>query len=243
MSRKTRRNRANAESQGPQADRTPQASRYSRRGIVVGFVVVLLLALVTATVLYKRDDTQSSQLEAAARQVALASDHSPTLGDPSAKVHVVEFLDPACETCALFFPLVKQWMAENPGRIRLSVRHVAFHRGSDYVVRLLEASRKQGRYWQTLEALLATQHQWVPSHVVQPDMVGPAIAGVGLNTEQLMADMNALEVTERMERDRGDAILLKVTATPEYFVNGRPLTSFGQQQLRSLVREELQNAY
>jgi hypothetical protein len=31
--------------------------------------------------------------------------------------------------------------------------------------------------------------------------------------------------------------------TPEYFVNGRPLTSFGQQQLLDLVREELQKAY
>ena len=29
---------------------------------------------------------------------------------------------------------------------------------------------------------------------VQPDLVGPAIAGVGLNTDQLMADMNAPEV-------------------------------------------------
>ena len=180
---------------------------------------------------------------AAARQAALASDHSPALGDPGARVHVVEFLDPACETCALFFPLVKQWMAENPGRIRLSTRHVAFHRGSDYVVRLLEASRRQAKYWQTLEALLATQHQWVPNHVVQPDRVGPAIAGVGLNIEQLVTDMNAAEVTQRMEQDRSDAIVLKVMATPEYFVNGRPLPSFGQQQLQGLVREELQKAY
>ena len=74
---------------------------------------------------------------------------------PGAKVHIVEFLDPACETCALFFPMVKQWMAEVPGDIRLSVRHVAFHSGADYAVRILEASRKQDKYWQTLEALLA----------------------------------------------------------------------------------------
>lgn len=243
MSRKTQRNRANQQRHAPQASTVPRARRSSRKGIVIGLAVALLLALVAGTVLYKRQETQSSQAVATTRQAALASDHAPALGDPDARVHVVEFLDPACETCALFFPLVKQWMAENPGRIRLSVRHVAFHRGSDYVIRLLEASRKQGRYWQTLEALLATQHQWVPSHVVQPDMVGPAIAGVGLNTEQLMADMNALEVTERMERDRSDAIAMKVIATPEYFVNGRPLPNFGRQQLQDLVREELRKAY
>ena len=57
-----------------------------------------------------------------------------TLGDPDAKVHIVEFLDPACETCALFYPMVKKWMSEVPGQIRLSVRHVAFHSGAEYAV-------------------------------------------------------------------------------------------------------------
>jgi protein-disulfide isomerase len=51
--------------------------------------------------------------------------------------------------------------------------------------------------------------------------------------------MNSAEVTQRIEKDRNDAVLLKVSATPEYFVNGRPLPSFGQQQLANLVREEL----
>jgi len=215
----------------------------SRTGIVIGSVVGLLGALAIGAVLYKSVDTQSAQPEAEARQAALASEYSPALGDPGAGVHIVEFLDPACGTCAVFFPMVKQWMAQAPDKIRLSVRHVAFHSGSDHVVRLLEASRKQDKYWQTLEALLASQHQWVTNHVVQPDRVVPAIAGVGLNIDQLMADMDAADVTQRIEQDSRDAVVLKVSATPEYFVNGRPLPSFGQQQLLSLVREELQKAY
>jgi protein-disulfide isomerase len=56
-------------------------------------------------------------------------------------------------------------------------------------------------------------------------------------------DMNAPEVLQRMEQDRNDAVALKVTATPEYFVNGRPMPSFGEQQLRMLVSEALQSAY
>jgi protein-disulfide isomerase len=58
-----------------------------------------------------------------------------------------------------------------------------------------------------------------------------------------MADMRAPEVSQRIEQDKQDAVALKVSATPEYFVNGRPLPSFGQQQLLDLVREELQKAY
>ncbi len=227
MSGKTGNKRVNAE------------IRKNRSSLIAGVVGALVMVFVAVMLVYESDDSESLQAIDAARQDALASKHSPTLGDPGAKVHIVEFLDPACGTCALFYPMVKQWLAEAPGEIRLSVRHVAFHTGSDYAVRILEASRKQDKYWQTLEALLGSQQQWVQNHVVQPDRIGPAIAGVGLNMEQLTADMNSMQVLERIEQDKKESILLKVSATPEYFVNGRPLPEFGQQQLADLVRDEL----
>lgn len=199
-----------------------------------GVVALSLVALVAS--LYGNGDAQSG---AGSRQAALASEHSPSLGPADAKVHIVEFLDPACETCALFYPMVKEWLADARGQLRLSVRHVAFHAGAEHAVRVLEASRRQDRYWETLEALLSSQPRWVLNHTVQPDRIFPAIAGVGLDMDRLAADMNSAEVTQRIERDRADAVLLRVSATPEYFVNGRPLPSFGRQQLLDLVREEL----
>ena len=201
---------------------------------------LVTLAIAAATFLSGCGEPESSTAADEARQAALASKHSPTLGEAGAKVHIVEFLDPACGTCALFYPMVKGWMAEVPGDIRLSIRHVPFHDGVDYVIRILEASRNQDKYWETLETLLATQQRWVQNHVVQPDRVLPAIAGVGLDVEQLENDMNSPEVLQRMEKDLQDSKLLKVVATPEYFVNGRQLPSFGQEQLANLVREELQ---
>ena len=227
MSRKNRSKEVSAE------------GRMGRTILVAVAVLVLVFGLVAATFLYENDDIGTSQDQATTREAALASEHSPTFGNPDAKVHIVEFLDPACETCAIFYPMVKQWMTEVPGQIRLSVRHVAFHSGADYAVRVLEASRKQDKYWQTLEALLATQQQWTQHHAVLPERIAPAIAGVGLDMEQLMADMNSVDVALRMEKDKKDSILLKVTATPGYFVNGRPLPSFGRQQLADLIREEL----
>jgi protein-disulfide isomerase len=40
-----------------------------------------------------------------------------------------------------------------------------------------------------------------------------------------------------------DGKTLNVNKTPEFFVNGRPLPSFGYDQLRNLVQEELARAY
>ena len=243
MSRKTQRNHPNPRQQEPTAEPVATQSRFSRLGIAIVTVAAVLGVLGVGMLLFKSKGTQSGQLADTSTEAALASDHAPTLGDANSRVHIVEFLDPACETCAQFYPLVKKLVADNPEQIRVSLRHVAFHEGSDYVVRVLEASRKQDKYWPTLEAVLASQAAWAPNHKAQPDLVLQALAGVGLNMAQLMADMNAPDVAQRVEQDRNDAIAMKVTATPEYFVNGRPLPSFGEQQLLSLVREELQRAY
>ena len=242
MSRKTARNQTNPERGKSLLPSTPATTRGPRWGLMIGAVATVLLVVLAGRLLFTSKATQPSPSAATANAAVLASEHSPTLGDASAVVHIVEFLDPACETCAQLYPYVKQMLADNPGRIRLSIRHVPFHQGAEFVVRLLEASRGQDKYWQTLEALLATQARWAPHHTVQPDLVWPAIAGVGLDIERLKTDMNAPAVAERMQRDIDDARALKVTATPEYFVNGRPLPSFGLQQLQDLVNEALRSS-
>ncbi|MDJ0749050.1 MAG: thioredoxin domain-containing protein [Woeseiaceae bacterium] len=217
------------------------AIRDGRTNIILAFVGVVVVAIVAAISMQEEEQPPSLDDILAAHDAALASEHAPMAGDPNAKVHIVEFLDPACETCAAFYPLVKGWMDQLPGQIRLSVRHVPFHTGADYAVQVLEASRKQGKYWQTLETLLATQEQWTRNHIVLEEMIVPAIGNVGLDMDQLEADMNSIDVMRNMEQDRKDAVFLRISKTPTYFVNGRPLPSFGAQQLADLIREELAN--
>lgn len=148
-----------------------------------------------------------------------------------------------CETCADFFPIVKQLMADNPRRIRLSTHYVAFHDGSGTAVRVLEASRAQGKYWEALQTLFASQSRWAPNHRAQPELTMHAISGVGLDMARLHVDMNSAEVTQRIERDLSDAKSLKVAATPEFLVKGKPTPSFGEQQLRGLVAQVLSEVY
>lgn len=219
-------------------DHPGTGSATGRRGLLVGAVALLVGAAAAGVFLFDGGEVGPGEAPN-----PLASTDAPMLGEPGAKVHIVEFLDPACETCAMFYPYVKQLIARNPGRIRLSLRHVPFHEGSEYAVRLLEASRAQDKYWQTLETLLASQAMWAPNHVVRAELVNQAVSGVGLDMDRLAADMNSPEVIRRAEQDLGDAMALKIRATPEYFVNGRPLPSFGWQQLESLVAEELAKAY
>ena len=215
----------------------------NRETLLAASAVVLLLAFAGGSLLYKRERIQRWDKVIGQNEAALASAHSPSLGSADAKVHIVEFLDPACETCAEFYPQVKRMMAAHPDRIRLSVRHLPLHNGSLDVVRMLEASRKQGKYWPTLEAVLAHQSQWVANHVARPERVWDLLGGTGLDLAQLRADMNSPDVARNLERDRSDAKALDVTMTPEYFVNGRPLPDFGLAQLQRLVGDAVQTAY
>lgn len=237
MSRKSERNRK--QTPIPTADTVSSKRKSTTRAVMVAAV---LLALGLAGFFWLQRTPGPSSTDTQANSL-LASEGSPTRGNPAAKVHIVEFLDPACETCAQFFPLVERVIGENPDKIRLSVRHVAFHEGSEFAVRVLEASRKQDRYWETLAQLFATQHQWAPRHVAQPDLILQSIAAVGMDLQQLQQDLNSPEVTERIARDLNAAMALKVTATPEYFVNGKPLPSFGDAQLLELIASELRAAY
>ena len=215
----------------------------SRRSLFIASAVVLVAAFIVAALFYKSERLERQGMAAGARPEVFARDHAPSLGGAQAKVQIVEFLDPACETCAQFYPHVKRMLAEHSGKIRLTVRHIPLHPGVADVVRALEASRKQGRYWQALEALLANQSLWVENHVASIDRAWAVLAAIGLNMDQLRADMSDPELARRMELDRADAQALNVTKTPEYFVNGRPLPSFGLEQLRSLVAQALSSAY
>jgi protein-disulfide isomerase len=174
--------------------------------------------------------------------LVLASSDSPTLGPATARVHIVEFLDPACGACAHFFPVVERVMDANPEGIRLSIRHVAFHEGSEFAIRVLEASRAQGKYWEMLDALLSMQRLWVLDHKPRPERIRRVASMLDLDREKLERDLQAAVVSKRLIQDRHAAEALKVSATPTFFVNGRA-AGRGEAQLMRLISRELHEAY
>jgi protein-disulfide isomerase len=209
------------------------------KSIFITAAILLVAVLAGAAQMYSRQQAQQTQARATQNREALMRFHAPTIGSAAARVQIVEFLDPACGTCAAFYPVVKKMLAEHPDEIRLSVRYAPFHQGSEEVVKALEASRKQGKFWQALEALLGSQAAWAQNHRANVDLVWPHLARAGLDTDRLKSDMQSPEIARLIAVDVQDATTLNVAATPEYFVNGRPLPSFGFEQLRALVDEEL----
>ena len=214
-----------------------------KKSVFIVSAVLLLLVFVLGTFLYNSEKLDKSAKLAEQNQALLAREHAPRLGPADAKVHIVEFLDPACGTCREFYPLVKDMMKANRDKIRLSLRYAPFHAGSDSVVRILEAARKQGKFWETLEVVLATQSRWAPNHRAEVELLWPQLGNLGLDIERIRRDMYAPEIDRVIAQDLADAKALNVTMTPEFFINGRPLPSFGYDQLKKLVNDALAKAY
>lgn len=211
-----------------------------QKSIFIATAVILAILFAVGIQIYRGQ--QAERTASAQNQDALLRFGSPTIGNAGAPVHIVEFLDPACETCSAFYPLVKELMAAHPEKIRLTVRYAPFHQGSDQVVKALEAARKQGKYWQALEALLSSQSGWTQHHTARVDLIWPYLERVGIDVARLKNDMTAPGIAQLIEQDLADAKTLNVTQTPEYFVNGKPLPSFGYEQLQQLVEEALAKA-
>lgn len=211
--------------------------------IVIGTIVLAAAAFVGGSKLYQQSQTSERAGLASSRSANLVRPHSPIFGGESAKVTIVEFLDPACETCGAMAPLVKSLVTASFGQVRLVVRYAPLHQGSDQIVRILEAARLQGKYWQALEAVLASQSMWASHDNPRPELVWNIIGTAGVDIAQAKADLQNPKIAEALRLDREDLVALKVTKTPEFFVNGKPLPQFGPEQLKALVKSETRAAY
>lgn len=206
-------------------------------------IVFLILLFVLGINLYKSQQIRKYGFMARENASTFVREHSQTLGSDDAKVYLVEFSDPACETCSAFHPFVKNLMAANPGKIKLVVRYAPFHDGADYFVKILEAARKQGKYWETLEVMYQTQRYWASHSNPQPKLIWKFLPRAGLDLVKIRNDMNDPEIAKLIQQDLADAKALKVRKTPGFFVNGKPLPSFGYKQLKELVESEINEYY
>lgn len=207
--------------------------------VVVGTVAAVVLAFFVGSAVF-RDSAKKEVVQAAqSNSEALIRAHSPIYGNPAAKVTIVEFFDPSCEACRAFYPVVKGIVNASFSQVRLVVRYAPLHKGSDTAVKILEAARQQGKYWEALEKALAAQPEWAAHNNPQPEMIWELIGGLGLDIAKAKAAANSPEIAQLLRQDVADMQALKVDRTPGFFVNGTPLREFGETQLKALVAQEL----
>jgi protein-disulfide isomerase len=204
---------------------------------------ILVLAFVMGALVYKNYQATQQGESVSQNQRIVERQGAPLKGPVDARVTIVEFFDPACGTCKDFYPMVKKFIDQYPGKVRVMMRFAPLHPGSDQVVKMLEAAHQQGKFWVALEALFNSQDRWIVGHTSQPMRALNILNSLDIDQQKLAADMNSAEIARIIQQDVQDSQALNVRATPEFFVNGRPLPSFGFDQLSQLVKEAVAETY
>jgi protein-disulfide isomerase len=203
--------------------------------VVVGFVI--------AAKQLRERRAQRLDFMAQENAATFVRPHSPVFGPEDAKVYIVEFTDPACETCAAFSPFLDAYMNRYRGKVKLVLRYAPFHAGADEAVRVLEAARQQGKLKETLHLLYETQSLWTVHHQVQPERIWDLLPRLDLDLERLRRDAADPRVAAIIQQDLADAEALGVRRTPGIFVNGKPLEPFGLEPLVALLEQEVAAQY
>ncbi len=214
----------------------------SKKLTVAILLGIVLIAFLFGMYNYQRRVQSSQEQKVTLQKGLLVRMHSPVFGPTNAPVTIVEFFDPACETCRAFYPVVKDLLRKYPNDVRLVLRYAPFHPGSDQVAKLLEAAKRQDKYWPVLEMVLAEQPNWADHGTPNLELAYKAAEKAGLNLKQALVDAATLAVDAVLKQDIEDLTSFEVTKTPTFFVNGRGLPSFGPDQLATLVAEEVAKA-
>lgn len=221
--------------------------------IILIFAVVIVGAFVGAK--YYRNSVQNQSVTGSPANTAkpaldpqvLVRPDSPTLGAPNAAVTIAEFLDPECETCASFAPVVKKMVAQYDGKVRLVIRYMPLHPNSIPAANFLESAGEQGKYWEAQEILFKNQPEWGERHGAPPsaqpanvpELLEKYAKEAGLDVEKVKTAVKQNQFQAKLDRDKRDGQTLGVRQTPTLFINGRKLLRLSEPDLKALIEDEL----
>ncbi len=216
-----------------------------KNSIVVITGIVLVVLFLVGGYVYKQNANSAQAFVAQENYGSFVKDHSPTLGDKEAKVHIVEFFDPLCGTCQAFYPFTKDLLKKYDGKVKLTLRYVTFHEGSEFIIRLLEAAKMQGKFWESLDVVVQTASFWADHNNPRPEALWGILekSEVKLDINKLRSDIYSEDILQVIQADRADVKKLDIRKTPSFFVNGKALKNFGYKELEALVQEEVEAQY
>lgn len=144
----------------------------------------------------------------------------PAVGNPQAKVTIVEFFDYQCPHCVDMAEIMENLAATNPN-VRVVYKEFPI-RGpvSVFATKAALAAKNQGKYAEFHKALMHPKQQPLTN-----DSIMEAAKSVGLNVDQLKKDMNNPLIDQQIKDTYKLAQDLELIGTPAFFVGKTTLTN------------------
>lgn len=155
---------------------------------------------------------------------------SPTVGNPSGDVTIVEFFDYNCGYCKTAMPALTELLKRDP-KVKLVMKEVTFigRETSAAVSRLALASKSQGKYWELHRALLENKG------VVNEAVALKAAEKLGINIDRLKKDAASAEVKKELDDAMALAQSLGINGTPFFLVGDKVIPGAPQNLLEAMT--------
>ena len=101
----------------------------------------------------------------------LVRDYSFKKGENKKNIVVVEFIDPECESCAAFHPIMKKLYKEYSDDILMLTKYLANHKNSELAIKILEASREQNLHDEIMDMILEKLPLWAEHNNEKPELL------------------------------------------------------------------------
>jgi protein-disulfide isomerase len=148
------------------------------------------------------------------------------LGDPNAKVMIVEFADFQCPFCGRHHQLVQPTLLKDyvdTGKASFVYKHMAFlGNESVWAAVASECAADQGKFWQYHDYLFEHQNGENQGAFNKDKLIGFG-KELGLDMTQFEPCVQNDATLSRVQADTEEGQKIGVTSTPTFFVNGKPI--------------------
>jgi protein-disulfide isomerase len=148
------------------------------------------------------------------------------LGDPNAKITVVEFADYQCPFCKRYHDavgpdLLKQYV--DSGKIQFVYKHSAFlGQESVWAAQAAECAADQDQFWEYHDLLFAKQNGENVGLFTKDKLIAYA-KELDLDIAKFEPCLQNDDTLQRVGADTEEGRQVGVTGTPTFFINGKPL--------------------
>lgn len=172
------------------------------------------------------------------------SEDDIVMGDPKAKVEIIEYADFQCPSCAAYNPTVKQLLAEYDGRIKIAHRNFPLrniHKNAVISGRAAYAAWKLGKFEEMKDLLYDNQAEWENEGDPKEIFIGYA-KKISLDEVKFEEIMNSKEAEDAVLNDETEAIALGLNSTPTFFLGKKQIQARTIEDFKQLIDEELKNS-
>ena len=168
------------------------------------------------------------------------SDTDWVKGNRGASVVLIEYSDLQCPGCAAYAPIVNRITEEFGDQIAFVYRHFPLpqHKNAELAGEAAEAAGKQGKFWEMVDRIFASQNTWSDESNARETFITEA-QSIGLDVNKFEVDLDSKETKDKVENDYLSGIQSRVNSTPTFFLNGEKIQPRNEDEFRSLILQKL----